>query len=55
MTRVIPATRRPAHAEPVTAARWPRDDSPYARTHADFSVPAARATARRLPSEERMR
>src|SRR5438874_379124 len=53
--RGTPGPRRPAHAEPVTAACRRRDTSPYVRTPADFSLPAARTTRRRLPSEDRMR
>ena len=55
MTHVTPRSRPSAHAEPVTAARRQREDSPYARTHADFSLPVARTTHRSLPSEDRMR
>ena len=55
MTRGTPRARRPTPPEPVTAARRPRDDSPYVRPHADFSIPVAQRTHHTLPSEARMR
>src|SRR5439155_4132915 len=37
MSRSTPRARRPPPPEPITAARRPRDDSPYVRPHADFA------------------
>jgi len=46
---------RPTHAEPVTATRQRRDDSPYGQQHAGFPRRAPGPTQRGLPSEKRMR
>jgi hypothetical protein len=43
------------HTIAATAPRRRRDDAPYARRHADFSVEAAMALARGLSLEDRMR
>ncbi len=49
------AARRPPHAEPATATPQRRDGSPYAQTHAGFSVGDGTGTCRRLLTEVRPR